>query len=567
MARKSRKLTNKTITQTVEHVKSRAGIYGRLSVEDNGYKTKDSIKNQILYLNEFIERNEAEIQLVDTYIDNGTTGTNFERAEWNRLIGDIKNGIIDCIIVKDFSRIGRNYIEVGNYLEKIFPFLGVRVIAVNENFDSNKQEFENRMLMNSLTNIVNDYYARDISRKITQTKRTMQKKGEYASGVLPYGYKKNDGGKKFIVDPESACVVKKIFEWRVQGKGCLCIANYLNELAIPSPGMYRYMNGNQSFKRSKDVKWKTKHVAGILTNPTYLGHMVQGKTRCSYFEQNGKLRFLPKEDWILVENTHEPLVTQEQFDIAADMAEKSRIHHDSCIKANADVPHIDNPLRKKIYCGQCGGLMTRRSRVKNGVRNYCYFCSFPRMKHGVSCTNTHIHEIPLLEALRSAADQQLQLIGVLENQWNIKQQTGALMKESREYSSQINELNEKLKWLKAQKLELYTDMKDKILLTADYECEKQRIEREMEACEKKIKYIKENECIKQEIKKTLDEHRGSVMAMPQNEIPLDMLDKLIEKIIVYSPEHIEVTFSFADKIKTWLERGEKVEGWLSCNIS
>lgn len=467
----------------------------------------------------------------------------------------------------DFSRIGRNYIEVGNYLEKIFPFLGVRVIAINENFDSKKQEFENRMLMNSLTNIVNDYYARDISRKVTQTKRTMQKKGEYVSGVLPYGYKKNDGGKSFIVDTESARVVKKIFEWRVQGKGCLCIANYLNELAVPSPGMYRYMNGNLSFKRSKDAKWKSKHVAGILTNPSYLGHMVQGKTRCSYFEHDGKLRFLPKEDWIIVENTHEPLVTQEQFNIAANMAEESRRQHDSGMKANADIPHVDNPIRKKIYCGQCGGLMTRRSRVTNGIRDYCFFCSFPRLKQGVSCTNTHIHEIPLLEALRGAADQQLHLIGVLENQWNVKQQTSDLMKESREYNSQINRLNEKLKLLKAQKLELYTDMKDNILLADDYKSEKQRIVQEMEDCEKKIKYIKERECIKQEVKKTLDEHRYSVMMMSHNEIPLDMLDKLIEKIVVYSPEHIEVTFSFSDKLKTWLERSEKIENWLSCNIS
>lgn len=564
MARKSRKHINETNTQAVEQTKNRAGIYGRLSAEDNGYKTKDSIQNQILFLKEYVEKNEDEIILIDTYIDNGSTGTNFERTEWNRLIADIKAGIIDCVIIKDFSRMGRNYIEVGNYLEKIFPFLGVRVIAVNENFDSKKNSFESSMLMNSLTNIVNEYYARDISRKVTQTKRTMQKKGEYASGVLPYGYNKEDGGKKFVVDPDSACVVKKIFEWRVQGKGCVCIANYLNELAVPSPGMYRYMNGNNSFKRSKDAKWKSKHVAGILTNPSYLGHMVQGKTRSSYFEQEGKLRFLPKECWIISQDSHEPLVTQEQFSIAAEMAEKSLKCYHTRMVANAVIPRVENQLRKKIFCGQCGGLMTRRGKVKDGLRDYYFFCSFPRQKHGISCTNTHIHEIPLLEALRDAAVQHLKLIEELEGQWNLKQKNVEFVEAERKSAVQICKLKEKLDLLKMKKLELYKDLKEQILLRDDYEYEKQRIDQDIKECEEKIVFLEENEHVKQGINMTLDEYRCSVVSLPNNEIPLDLLDKLIDKIVVFSPEHVEITFSFADRIKTLLEGGgDRVH----CNIS
>lgn len=339
MARKSRKQgKHMNVGVSVsDSPKSLVGIYARLSVKDNAYATKDSMQNQIAFLKEYVENHGDELQLVKVYVDNGTTGTNFDREKWNRLMEDIKSGEINCIVIKDFSRMGRNYIEMGNYLEKIFPFLGVRVIAVNENFDSDKQSFESRMLMNALTNIVNEYYARDISKKITQTKRTMQKKGECASGILPYGYRKSEENKrKLVIDVESSSVVRKIFEWRIQGKGCLMIANYLNELAVPSPGLYRYMNGNQAFKRSSNTKWKSKHVVGILENLVYLGHMVQGKTRCSYFEQGGKLRFLPKEDWLIVENMHEALVTQEQFDIVADMAEKSRKRHIKQMEAHAD---------------------------------------------------------------------------------------------------------------------------------------------------------------------------------------------------------------------------------------
>lgn len=323
MARKSRKNCKAVTESAVNSVvpKYQTGIYVRLSVENNGSKKKDSIENQIAFLKAFIEKRAEEFELIRIYIDNGTTGTNFERENWNLLLKDIKGGAVNCIIVKDFSRIGRNYIEVGNYLEKIFPFLGVRVVSVNDGFDSKNQSFQNDMLMNSLINIVNEYYARDISKKITQAKKTMQRKGEFASGVLPYGYKKCETDcKKLEADPECADVVRKIFSWRVSGKGCGQIANYLNELALPSPGQYRYMNGCNTFKRSQDTKWKSKHIAGILKNPVYLGHMVQGKTRRSYFEQNGKLRFLPKEDWIVVENTHQALISQEQFDIAAGLA-------------------------------------------------------------------------------------------------------------------------------------------------------------------------------------------------------------------------------------------------------
>ena len=276
------------------------------------------------------------------------TGTNFDRAGWKELIEDVKTGAVDCLVFKDFSRIGRDYIEVGNYLEKIFPFLGVRVVSVNDNFDSRKQPFESNMLMNSLTNIVNDYYAKDISRKILQAKKVMQENGEYTSGVYPYGYKGDDSNKRSLaVDPEAADVVKKIFKWRIQGKGCTRIANYLNELAIPSPGLYRFMNGFQSFKRSSHSKWRAEHISGILTNPVYLGHLVQGKSQGSHFRNNGKKQRLPKEEWIISENTHIPLITQREFNIAKAMAEKSHMMYCERMNANTNIPQEENCLREK----------------------------------------------------------------------------------------------------------------------------------------------------------------------------------------------------------------------------
>ncbi len=557
MARKSRKNFNAITEKTSDSVapKYLTGIYARLSVEDNGYQTKDSIENQIAFLKEFTEKKAEEFELIKIYIDNGTTGTNFERENWNILLDDIKNGVINCIIVKDFSRIGRNYIEVGNYLEKIFPFLDVRVVSINDNFDSKNQSFQSDMLMNSLINIVNEYYARDISKKITQAKRTMQKKGEFVSGVLPYGYKKSEiDRKKLDIDPECADIVQKIFFWRVNGKGCGQIAKYLNELALPSPGHYRYINGYNAFKRSQNTKWKSKHIAGILTNPVYLGHMIQGKTRRSYFEQNGKLRFLPKEDWIIVENTHQALITQEQFDIVAKMAKISSQRHLEQMEIHSDIPHRENPLRKKIYCGQCGRLLTRRSRVKNGIRDYSYFCNSPSVKINASCTNTHIHETPFMEAVMKSVDWQLCLLGVCQNQWNPPNSNIGFKNNSFSILTEKQELEERISFLKKKKQELYTDMKDGRLSLDDFGIKRKDLTNEQQKYEKILNQIRDNEKIGKEIADFVDKYRQEVLKIKDDNLPITLLEHLIEKIIIVSPERIEITYAFSDSIKKWIEK-------------
>lgn len=555
MARRSKKnfsaITKKASDSAAP--KYLTGIYARLSVEDNGYKTKDSIENQIAFLKEFTENKAEEFQLIQIYIDNGTTGTHFERENWNILLDDIKNGVINCIIVKDFSRIGRNYIEVGNYLEKIFPFLGVRIVSINDNFDSKNQSFQSDMLIHSLTNIVNEYYARDISKKVTQTKRTMQKKGEFASGVLPYGYKKSETDrKKLEVDPECAEIVQKIFSWRVSGKGCGQIANYLNTLVLPSPGLYRYMNGCNAFKRSQNTKWKSKHIAGILTNPVYLGHMVQGKTKRSYFEQNGKLRFLPKEDWIIVKNTHQALITQQQFDIAAKMAEISSQRHLEQMEVHANIPHKENPLRKKTYCGQCGRLLTRRNRVKNGIRDYCYFCNSPSIKVNASCINTHIHEVPFMETVMQSVDWQLCLLGTWQNQWS-QQKDDISFKDNRcSILSEKQELKEKISFLKKKKQELYTDMKEGRLSLDDFGAKRNSLTNERLKYEETLNQIQDYEKTEKEVADFVDKYPQDMLEIKNDNLPVDLIDHLIEKITIVSPERIEITYAFSDSIKKWI---------------
>ncbi len=408
MARISRKqhriLSDKA--SLFEGKRNLVGIYVRRSDVCSNEKRRDSIYNQTLFLKEYVKEHGEELCLVKVYSDSGATGTSFVRSGWNQMLIDIEAGIVDCILVKDLSRIGRNYIETGNYLEHIFPLLGVRVISVSENYDSNAS-FD-LVISNSLTNLMNEFYARDISRKTSTAKHTLQKKGFCIASTPPYGYKKSElDRRRLIVDPECGSIVKQIFAWRADGKGCGIIANYLNVLAVPSPGLYRYQNGNLSFQRCCHEKWKAKHVTEILKDSVYLGHMVQGKTKSSYFVQGGKQISVPKEQWVIVEDMQEPLATQEQFLAAAEMAEQSRKRHQDQLEKNKDIPHVDQPLRKKIFCGQCGNRMVRRNKVKNGTRDYFYYCAASQTKLYSYCVGTYIHEIPLLEAVMEDAGKQI----------------------------------------------------------------------------------------------------------------------------------------------------------------
>lgn len=561
------------VSSAVSKINYLTGIYVRLSVEDNGYKNGDSLQNQIDFLMDYIENYGDDMQLIDVYQDNGLSGANFEREGWLRLIEDLKKGRINCVVVKDFSRVGRNYIEVGNYLEKIFPFLGVRIISVNEHYDSAKDSLQNDMLVNSLMNIVNEYYARDISKKIRQVKRVMQERGEYICITVPYGYKKSEvNKKKLCIDTESACIVKQIFAWRLQGKGCTVIANYLNVLAVPSPGMYYYMNGNTGYKKSSQAKWKSKHVVKILTNLTYLGHTVQGTTRSSCFEQGRKVQFLPKEEWVIVEHTHEALVTKEEFAAVEAMAEQSKKKHREHMRKYQDIPHVDNPLRKKLFCGKCGGLLTRRSRVKEGIRQYSYFCGFSKQRLGVECKQTEIPEAFLMKKLIRLTEEVLEHKGVQDVCVGNTEQGGCMKNVEQDVCMKDNDTSHIMKklekgialekcaedqYLKRQimnisrkKKEIYTEMKENRISLDKYMEVKNDLE---EQCQK---YKKRLECIleKDEKNKTNDrnarmdgvekKNNKNVFSVKEGEeIPFALLEQIIEKVYVFSREKIEIIYT------------------------
>ena len=280
-------------------------VYIRLSREDGDKEESDSVGNQRRLLTEYIAKKE-EFILYDIYIDDGYSGTNFNRPDFQRMITDIEEGKVNCVIVKDLSRFGRDYIDTGRYLERYFPEVGVRFISVTDGIDSMKQTYD--MLL-PIKNIFNEQYARDISKKIQSTMKSKQKAGEFIGAFTSYGYKKSPVNKnKLVIDDYAASVVRRIFSLYIHGFGKQKIAKILNEEGILSPVEYKKFNCD-NYRNAKclgsTTYWSYSAVNSILHRQMYVGNMVQGTKHQSMRSRQKKM---PKEDWIIVENTHEPII-------------------------------------------------------------------------------------------------------------------------------------------------------------------------------------------------------------------------------------------------------------------
>lgn len=337
MARVSRKAGMQTDARMNVHVSERiyqTAVYVRLSVEDN----RESITMQQYMLEKFIS-SQGDMQLSGIFCDNGETGTNFNRPDFERMMEEIRRRRIDCIVVKDLSRFGRNYVETGYYLEKIFPHLGVRFVAVNDSYDSAKDTGGNELIL-SLKNLVNDLYAKDISQKIHSALETKQRSGEFIGAFPPYGYLKSPEDKhKLIIDPETAPVVREILSWVLEGHGIIQIARRLNKRGIPSPAVYHVLCGRKKkLLAGAGAIWQGQIIKLMTGNPVYAGHMAQGKTKKS-LSDGRPTTVIPKEDWTVVHDTHEAIIRQDSFDRV--QAIKGQ-HHEECCLRRGKYPSTEN---------------------------------------------------------------------------------------------------------------------------------------------------------------------------------------------------------------------------------
>lgn len=377
MARKSRKnllqpeqAAASVLLPELEEAKMPAAIYGRLSVEDE--ETEESMETQIALVQDYINRS-RELSYVDTYFDNGFTGTNFKRPAFTRLMNDVRQKKIKCIVVKDLSRFGRNYLEAGYYIETVFPFLGVRLIAVTDNFDSNRKE-DMESLALPIRNMVNAMYAKDISKKIWTSLQRKKEAGYAVGNDAPYGYIRNPVTKRNEIDPEAAFYVQLIFQWELMGVPIFEIARRMALLQVPTPREW-----HRKMVEGKEVltckKWGVTTIRHILENQTYVGDTINNKSTQKLFAGQDK-RDLPKEQWYVAKNTHPAIIARDDFEKVQKILNKNRaVFQTVRAKSEQIRAGYQNDLAGMVFCADCGRAM-EFERLPHGAeesKKVCYY--------------------------------------------------------------------------------------------------------------------------------------------------------------------------------------------------
>lgn len=387
----------------------KTGIYARLSVDSHNQKN-ESIDTQIQIAKTYISQS-ADMELVECYTDLGKTGTNFEREGFERMMTDIRQRKINCIVVKDFSRFGRNYIETGNYIEKIFPFMNVRFVAVTDNYDSAQTIEDNDQLSMNLKNIVNELYAKDISERVKKSKKLKQEMGSYTGGVPPYGYLIETDGerKKLIPDEATKHIIKRIFELFVEGNTYKAICTELYERKIYPPTIYYKTKQVFCYENELLHQWSLATLKGILTNPVYIGTLIQSRM-CGKDYKTHKMNAVNQEDISIVEHAHEALISEDIFYSAAQRFEKQQKYSNKHDFAKI-IPIKEDCFQDIVFCGECGAHMRRDTCVKNlsnggMVRHYYFSCPNRAQIDHRNCTCKGISEITVSKIVKAVMDKE-----------------------------------------------------------------------------------------------------------------------------------------------------------------
>lgn len=529
-------------------------LYIRLSQEDNDNgeekQESNSITSQKTLLNEFIEEYD-DLIVYDTYVDDGYTGTDFNRPGFQRLLEDMQKGNINCVIVKDLSRLGRNYIEVGNYIEQIFPLFNIRFIAINDNIDSFKNPTSTNTILVPFKNLINDEYCRDTSIKIRSALNGRKKKGEFVGAFPAYGYIKNpEDNHKLIIDKESAEIVKKIFEWKVnEGLGNLAICHKLNDMGILNPTGYKkkklHQNYNNVKMKQEDYSWCPSTVRNILKNDIYIGNITQGKRRVKSYKVH-KVEQVPKDEWITVENMHEPIINKELFEKAQALRKiDTRVQNSGELSMWAGV----------LKCADCGRAMHKKyCKNKSGTIYEYYICGTYRKKSNKLCTKHTIKVEELENAVLEAINLHIQLL--VDSEKLLEQmnhsRTKKLADENMENMKQEKE--KEIHKLRNLKRCLYEDWKNNDITREEYLEYKEKYEQDIERIKEIITNLDEQKEKQEEIingnSRWIENFK---LHKNITELDRDIIIELIDYIEVHENKKITIHFKFMDELDKILD--------------
>lgn len=552
MARVSRKNIAVTAVSATEEMKLyKACLYLRLSDEDKRNIEDNSIGNQKKICLEHLKKL-PEIEVIASYIDNGVSGTNFSRSGFKQMLQDLTKGEINCVVVKDLSRLGRNYLETSEYLEKFFPEAGIRFIAVNNGYDSIRKLNGKQEIVIPFSNIVNDMYAKDVSRKIRSSIEILMKSGEFLppSGSIPYGYLRDEKNNTYIIDEETAPIVQEIFKMKLQGVSDCEIIRTLNRKQIPSPGKIRYLRGMTKAEKYKDAVWIGSTLRKLLSNEVYLGHRIHGKVKRDCLGAEKKRR--PQEEWEYVYNVHPALISEEDFQKIRQIKEKGREKQAQCNKHQKRSLEERRLLTGKIYCGDCGTLMgarkgNQRLTSKKSPRIF-YQCDGYEYSGRTRCFNHYISQKDVLEKIKNALNVQFKLIAesdrVIKSIQDDKKGMLALHDKKRK------EINDELAKMKMKKERLLIDYNDGTINSEEYKYIRQKYDDEEQKL-RRVLVFAEKERKNQEKQLRITEEWVKLMKqfMPQKNIDRKLIEHLIDTIYVYGNKNVEIVFLFKNEIE------------------
>ena len=520
----------------------RLGEYIRFSKEDlkKGKDDSNSVKNQRDLLNDFYQKHIEEFESVSEYVDDGHTGTDANREDFQRLLADVMSGKINCVVVKDLSRFARNYSDAGSLIDNLFVQMGVRFISLAENVDSFTNPDSVSNIIVPITNVMNDNYCYQTSKKIRQVFDYKRRNGQYIGAFAPYGYIKHPKDKhKLIVDPDAAETVKLIFSLFLQGTSKRAIALHLNEHGVPSPSAYKLLKGLPVSTRGYDEPmWGGRMIHAILTNPTYTGDLAQGRSRVKSYKVH-QIETVPREEWVEVAGTHEAIIDYETFDKV-----QALLKRDTRTSPEGRKVHLFSGFLK---CADCGRAITRCVSKNNHVY---YACSTYKNRSRTACTMHSIKHERLEAAVLFGIQYQVHL--AVSYSEAIARINSAPTKKSQSFrlDELITTKEKELAKITRYKQSLYQDWKDGEITQQDYRSMKADYERQVAALSDVLERLTAERA---ELANGVDNEHPALVAFMKyqniDKLTREALIDLVDHIKVYENGNISVKCKFADEFR------------------
>lgn len=519
-----------------------ACMYLRLSKEDGEQSESNSISNQRQIIKSFAQAN--EIDVCYEYVDDGYSGANFNRPDFKKMIRDMEDGLFSIIIVKDLSRFGRDYIESGKYLQKVFPEKNIRFISVNDNYDSENADVSDTHLILPIRNFINDSYCRDISMKVKSSKEVKRKNGQFIAAFAPFGYKKDVNDKhKLVVDTKVSHIVERIFQMKIDGYSSKAIADFLNSIGSTTPSRHKE-NSGENFSTGfvvKNSKWDSKTVNRVIQNKVYIGVLEQGKTAKLNYKSKKEVK-VSKEDWIITEDAHEGIVSKSVFVLANKMLLRD-------VKKSKEKPHL---LSGMLYCKDCGSAMIRRKISAKGKDSIFYICS--NYNNGGDCSRHSIKEEYILNSTGQAMNEHLGKFKELLQEasrldiskLNIRVDFESLYSEKKKYET--------------LRQSLYMDLEDELITTEEFDRFRKNYLVKIKEVEKQIETKK---TIEKELRDTI-QNSGSLVSslIPKDREELNRFSvvSFLDRITVGENEELGFVFNDIETVnvlKALLEKAKE----------